>query len=270
MSVVAHDTGAATVGVRRIAIVREVGDELAACELSFVERTPIDPTLARGQHHAYAEALREAGCEVLRLPALQGYPDAVFVEDAALVLDEVAVLTRPGAASRRGEIATIEAALRPYRDVLRIESPATLDGGDILRIGRSIFIGQGARSNADAVMQLQALLHPHGYRVQGVPTRDCLHLKSAVTQVADETVLVNPAWLRDATPFERYRHIAIDPAEPHAANALRIGDTIVHPACFPRTRRRLQAAGIHVVALDLSELQKAEGATTCCSLVFEA
>lgn len=252
------------------AIVREVGEELGDCELSFIGRDRIDLALARGQHDAYCEALQALGCEVVRLPVLQGHPDAVFVEDTALVLDEVAVLTRPGAASRRGEVAAIAEALRPHRDLLRIEAPATLDGGDILRIGRDIYVGQGARSNAHAVAQLQALLRPHGYRVQAVPTRDCLHLKSAVTRVAEDTVLVHPAWLQDATPFERYRRIEIDPAEPHAANALRIDDAVVHPACFPGTRVRLEAAGIRVVALDLSELQKAEGATTCCSLVFAA
>lgn len=254
----------------RIAITREVGDELAACELSFVEREPIDLALARCQHQAYCEALRALGCEMVRLPALPGFPDAVFVEDVALVLDEVAVMTRPGAASRRGESVAVCAALGAYRDLLRIEAPATVDGGDVLRIGETIYVGQGARSNAEAVAQLQSLLRPHGYRIQGVPTRDCLHLKSAVTQVAEDTVLVNPAWLYDATPFERYRRIDIDPTEPHAANALRIADAVVHPACFPGTRERLEAAGIRVVALDLSELQKAEGATTCCSLVFAA
>lgn len=254
----------------RIAIVREVGDELAGCELSFVERNPIDLALARRQHAAYCEALQALGCRVQPLPALVGFPDAVFVEDTALVLDEVAVLTRPGAASRRGETVAMAATLAGYRTLLRIEAPATMDGGDVLCIGRTVYVGQGARSNADAVSQLQALLQPHGYRVLGVPTRDCLHLKSAVTQVADDTVLLNPAWLHDATPFERYRRIEVEPLEPHAANALRIGDGVVHPAVFPGTRQRLQAAGIRVVALDLSELQKAEGATTCCSLVFAA
>lgn len=252
------------------AIVREVGDELADCELSFIGRDRIDMALARGQHDDYCEALQALGCELVRLPALQGYPDAVFVEDTALVLDEVAVLARPGAASRRGEVAAIAEALSAYRALLRIDAPAMLDGGDILRIDRDIYVGLGARSNADAVSQLQALLAPHDYRVLDVPTRDCLHLKSAVTQVADDTVLLNPAWLYDVTPFERYRRIEIDPSEPHAANALRIGDAVIHPACFPGTRERLEAAGIGVVVLDLSELQKAEGATTCCSLVFAA
>jgi len=254
----------------RIAIIRDVGDDLAACELSFVDRKPIDLALARRQHQVYAEALLDLGCEVRRLPALRGFADAVFVEDVALVLDEVAVLTRPGAGSRRGEVEAIAPALTADRELLRIEPPATLDGGDVLRIGKDVYVGQGARSNPAAVSQLQALLRPCGYRVHGVATRDCLHLKSAVTQVADDTVLVNPAWLHDAAPFDRYRSIVIDPSEAHAANALRIGDTVVHPANFPGTHERLEAAGIRVVALDLSELQKAEGAVTCCSIVFGA
>ena len=254
----------------RIAIIRDVGDDLAACELSFVDRQAIDLALARRQHQAYAEALPDLGCEVRRLPALRGFPDAVFVEDVALVLDEVAVLTRPGAESRRGEVEAMAPALAVDRELLWIEPPATLDGGDVLRIGKDVYLGQGARSNPAALSQLQAMLRPCGYRVHGVATRDCLHLKSAVTQVADDTVLLNPAWLHDAARFDRYHRIVIDPSEQHAANALRIGDAVVYPASFPATRERLEAAGIHVIALDLSELQKAEGATTCCSIVFDA
>ena len=206
---------------------------------------------------------------MLALPAQDAFPDAVFVEDVALVLDEVALITRPGAESRRGETDSVAQVLGGHRPQLRIVAPGTLDGGDVLRIGRNIFVGQSARSNAEGIAQLRALLAGHGYRVQGVPTRGCLHLKSAATQVADDTLLVQPAWV-DPAIFAAYRVLVVDPAEEHAANALRIGSGVVYPDCFPRTRQRLQEAGVAVTCVDVSELQKAEGAVTCCSLVFDA
>jgi dimethylargininase len=252
-----------------LAITRGVSASLADCQLSFVARTGIDLALARRQHAAYCDALAALGCEVHALPALDDLPDAVFVEDVALVLDEVAVMTRPGSPSRRPEVEPMAAVLGGFRQVARIVAPGTLDGGDILRIGRDVYVGQAARSNADALSQLAALLAPFGYRVHGVPTRGCLHLKSAATLVADDTLLVQPAWV-DLDAFAGYRLVEVDPSEGHAANAVRVGDAVVYPACFPRTRERLERAGIAVSAVDVSELQKAEGAVTCCSLVFAA
>jgi len=250
-----------------IAITRDVSLSLADCQLSFVERDAIDIARAAAQHHVYRQALESLGCRVIALPAQDAMPDAVFVEDVALVFDEVAVMTRPGAASRRGEGASVAEELSKFRALRTIEAPATIDGGDVLRVGRKIYIGQSARSNAHGIAQLAALVAEFGYTVQGVPTRDCLHLKSAVTQVAEGTLLIQPEWV-DRAVFAEYRLIDIDPDEPHAANALRVGAGVIYPACFPRTQKRMADAGIAVTAVDLSELQKAEGATTCCSLVF--
>ncbi len=250
-----------------IAMTRDVSPSLANCELSFVDRITIDSERAAAQHHAYRDALRALGCKLVALPMLPDMPDAVFVEDMAVVLDEVAIITRAGASSRRGESASVVEALAAYRTLHVIEAPGTIDGGDVVRIGRTLYVGQAARSNAEGIAQLRALLAPLKYRVEAVATHGCLHLKSAVTVVADGTLLVQPAWI-DTGVFAEYRLIEIDPEEKHAANALRIGDSVVHPACFPRTRQRLQAAGITVVPVDISELQKAEGAVTCCSLVF--
>jgi dimethylargininase len=252
-----------------IAITREVSPDMAACELSFVARSQVVTALAQSQHAAYQDALRGLGCEVISLAAEPSLPDAVFVEDTALVFDEVAVITRPGAVSRRAETGAVAEALRVYRPLLHIDEPATLDGGDVLRIGPCVYVGISARSNAEAVAQLRRSLAPHGYSVQAVAMRDCLHLKSAVTQVAADTVLINTAWV-DAAVFAGYRQIEVDPNEPHAANALLIGDALIYPTNFPRTRERLENAGIRVVAVDVGELQKAEGAVTCCSLLFAA
>ena len=251
------------------AITRDVSPALAACELSFVERSAIDVQRAQAQHDAYCCALESLGCEVIRLPAEAAFPDSVFVEDVALVFDEVAIATRPGAESRRDEGGAVLEVLGSVRRLLRIEAPGTLDGGDVLRIGKRVFVGISARSNAAGSEQLRELLAPFGYTVEGVATRDCLHLKSAVTQVAGDTVLLNPAWLADARPFAGYACIEVDPSEEHAANAVRVGDALLYPECFPKTLERLRSAGIAVTTVDVSELQKAEGAVTCCSLLFK-
>lgn len=193
--------------------------------------------------------------------------DAVFVEDVAVVLDEVAVMTRPGAASRRDEGASVAEVLRRYRPLRAIEAPGTLEGGDVLRIGRTLYVGQSGRSNVDSIAQLGTLIGEFGYAVRAVPIRDCLHLKSAVTAVRDDTVLLQPAWV-DRTLFVGFHIIEVDPGEEHAANVVRVGDHVVMPACFPRTRQRLADAGIDATTVDVSELQKAEGAVTCCSLLL--
>ncbi|MEO8997587.1 MAG: arginine deiminase family protein [Rhodanobacter sp.] len=252
-----------------IAVTREVSPALGNCELSYVSRATIDVACAGAQHRDYRHALEVLGCRMLSLPAEADLPDSVFVEDVAIVLDEVAILTRPGALSRRTEVASVAEVLRRYRPVLAIEAPGTLDGGDVLRIGRMLYVGESARSNSAGIAQLRELLAGDGYTVQGVPTRGCLHLKSAVTQLDEHTVLLQPEWV-DRDRFTDFRVIEVDPAEPHAANVLRIGDALVMPASFPRTRQRLLDAGFQVTAVDVSELQKAEGAVTCCSLVFRA
>lgn len=251
-----------------VAITREVSPSLGDCQLTHVARTPIDVARADAQHRAYQRALASLGCRVLTLEAEPAMPDAVFVEDVAIVLDEVAVMTRPGAESRRGEGASVAELLVRYRPLRHIEAPGTIDGGDVLRVGRTIFVGKSGRSNAAGIAQLQAAVEEFGYRVQPVPIRGCLHLKSAVTAVRDDTLLLQPAWA-DASSFPGFNIIEVDPGEEHAANILRIGDVAVMPACFPRTAQRLREAGVEVVTVDVSELQKAEGATTCCSLIFE-
>ncbi|WP_224248214.1 dimethylarginine dimethylaminohydrolase family protein [Hyalangium gracile] len=250
-----------------IAITRDVSSSLGGCELSYVPRGAIDVTTAAAQHRGYQKALESLGCRVMALPAEDALPDAVFVEDVAVVLDEVAILTRPGAESRRAEVSSVAEVLARHRPLRALEAPGTLDGGDVLRVGRSLYVGQSARSNAAGIAQLRDRVAEFGYEVHPVPIRGCLHLKSAVTQVAEDTLLVQPAWV-DPAAFAGFRRIEVDPGEEHAANALWLGSGVVYPACFPRTQRRLEDAGIAVTSVDVSELQKAEGAVTCCSLVL--
>lgn len=249
-----------------IALTRDVSAALAACELTHLSRTPIDVARARLQHAAYERALRDAGAEVTRLPATDAMPDSVFIEDQALVFDDVAVITRPGAASRRVEAPGVIDALKQHRPLVFLEAPATLDGGDVLAIGTDVYVGQSTRTNAEAVTQLRRLLP--GRRVIPVAVTGVLHLKSAVTAVFDDLVLVNPRWV-DPALFHR-RILEVDPREPHAANVVRVNGTHVFPAAFPETAHRLVQHGCKVNAVDVGELQKAEGAVTCCSLLFSA
>jgi dimethylargininase len=251
-----------------IAFTRPVSESLDQCELTHLARTPIDVERARAQHHRYEQALVDLGCQVQRLPAEPDLPDAVFVEDAAVVLDELALIARPGVPSRRPEVPSVAQALARYRELVPIEAPGTLDGGDVLRVGRMVCVGLSQRSNRAAIGQMSVLLSPLGYAVQGVAVTGCLHLKSAVTQVAPGTLLINRAWV-EASTFERWELIDVDPREPYAANALLIRDAVLYAAAYPRTQVRLEANGINVRTVDLSELAKAEGAVTCCSLILD-
>lgn len=251
-----------------VALTRPVGPRLAECELTHLERVPLDPQVADRQHEAYVSALRDLGCQVVRLPDLDDHADGVFVEDTVLVLDEMAVVTRPGAASRRGETADLRPLVARYRPVESIRGPGTLDGGDVLRIGRTMYVGLSTRTSKEGIDELRRLVAPPGYTVVPVPFSGCLHLKSAATLVAERLVLVNPDWV-DPAAFHGVDTVAVAPHEAFAANALRVGDSVIHPASFPTTRKRLEAAGLTVVPVDLSELARAEGGVTCCSVVFE-
>ena len=251
-----------------IAITREVSRSIIHCELTHLERTPIDVQRAHAQHAEYEAALKYLGVAVLSLPEEPTLADSVFVEDTALVLDECAIILRPGADSRKPETESIAKVLAPYRKLFTIEAPARVDGGDILRVGKQIYIGVSSRSDTNAIEQIQDFLQPYGYEVHAAMASGCLHLKSAVTQVANDTLLINPAWT-DKKYFAGMKFIEIAPSEPYAANALWIGDTILYPKSFPKTRKKLADAGIKIVDVNADELAKAEGALTCCSLIFE-
>ena len=251
------------------AITRAISPAIVNCELSFIARQPIDLEIAGAQHRAYEELLRKLGARVLSLPAEPALPDSMFVEDPAVVLDELAVILPLGTPSRRPEAASLADALSKFRKLAQVTLPGTLEGGDILRIHRRLFVGLTKRSNREGIRQLTTLLTPHSYEVIPVLVNGCLHLKSAVSFLGRNTLLANRTWL-DASVFSSYDWIEVDPAEPHAANALALNDTILFPASFPRTRARIESAGFHVIPLDISELQKAESGLTCSSLIFES
>ena len=252
----------------RLAITRDVSPRFNECELTHIDRTPIDVQVAQSQHHEYVQALKELGCAVLELPAEKDLPDSVFVEDAAVVLPDVALITQPGADSRKPETESVAQALRPYRELVFIQSPGSVDGGDVLVLGKDIFVGLSTRSNQAAIDQMNQKLGKYGYRAQGVEMHDCLHLKTAVTRVDEKTLLINRKWV-DVENFEGFDLIDVDESEPFAANCLPVGDSIIFPVAFPNTSAKLTTRGYKIKPVIVDELAKAEGAVTCCSLIVE-
>ena len=250
-----------------IAITREVSPSIATCQLTHLKRQPIDVARVRAQHAEYERALQRLGCTVRRLPASADMPDSVFVEDIAVVFDDIAIVTRPGATSRRVEVAGVVEALSRQRPLATLEPPATMDGGDVLVVGRSIFVGRTSRTNDAGIDQLREAVRRFGYSVTPASVRGCLHLKSAITALDDQTVLINRRWAAEEE-FVGLELIDVDPLEPGGANVVRVGAELLYASAFPRTRERVEQRGYVVTAVDVGELAKAEGAVTCCSLIF--
>ena len=250
------------------AITRQVSPRVNECQLSFYKRQPIDVQRAAEQHQSYQRLLSELGLCIVELAAEPELPDSVFVEDPAVVVEELAIISRTGAISRRPEADSLARELSKYRPLKFLIEPATLDGGDVLRIGHIIFVGQSERTNPDGIEQLAGILTTYGYDVRSVAVKGCLHLKSAVSYVGGASLLVNRSWV-DSSPLSGFDLIDVPLDEPNAANALLVDDIVVLPSSFPKTRELLDRRGIDVRQVDLSELQKAEGGVTCCSLIFD-
>jgi dimethylargininase len=247
------------------ALLHRPSSRLQNCELTFLPSRAIDSEKAARQHRFYGDMLRRCGVEVVVLDANPHLPDSVFVEDTALVLDEIALITPMGTSSRRAETDAIEAALRKYRPVARIPPPARIEGGDVLRIGRTLYVGLSTRTNAEGLEALEALVAPHGYAVRGVRVTGCLHLKTGCTALDDHSVLINPAWV-DPAPLEGLEQINVPPEEPFAANILRIDGTLCIHSGFEETWQMLGRRGYRVENTDISEFLKAEAGLTCMSL----
>jgi len=251
------------------AITRAVSPNLGSCELSYLPRQRIAISKAIHQHQAYEQCLARLGLRVISLPAEAELPDAVFVEDGAIVVDEVAVITRMGVASRRPETDSLAAALSPYRRLHFLRAPATLEGGDVLRVGRTLYVGATGRTNPEGIAQLEEMLRPFDYRIKTVAVSGCLHLKTGCSYLGHNTLLANGDWI-DGSQMDGLEIIAVPGAEPWAANTLVIGETMLLPASFPQTRALLERRGFCVETLDISELQRAEAGLTCLSIIFES
>lgn len=251
-----------------VAITRAVSPSINNCELTYHARKPIDVAKAIAQHQAYESLLAELGCEVISLPAEADLPDAVFVEDPVVVVDEVAIISNMGAASRRPEAETLVDTLSRYRPIKRLTAPATLDGGDVLRVNRSMFVGLSTRTNEQGVAQLQEILKPHGYMVHAIEVRKCLHLKTACSYIGKNTILINQSFI-DTAAFSEFELLDIPAGEPNAANVLFVKGVVIIPELFSKTRALLKERGFQVRTVDISELQKAESGITCSSVIFQ-
>jgi dimethylargininase len=260
------------------ALTRSLSAGFANCQVTHLPRVPIDLDRARAQHDAYEWVLVDLGCTIRRLDSAPEMPDSVFIEDTAIVLPEGAIIARPGAETRRVEVPAVVDALGRFGVPQHtLAEPATLDGGDVLVVGRQVFVGASARTNVEGFDQVRRLLEPLGYAIRSVPVNGCLHLKSAVSAVAPDVLLINRAWV-PAEALPGFTLVDVDAGEPHAANALwlaapegpalRGGGIVIYPAAFPKTRARLEARGIRVRTVTVDELAKAEGGVTCCSLIW--
>ena len=252
-----------------VALTRLPCPALADCALTFLERQPIDIARALEQHAAYRGLLSELGYRVIALNARDDLPDSVFVEDAAIVLDEVAIVPRMGNEKRRLEAGLLAQETAQHRPLALMDGPGTLDGGDVFRVGKDLYAGRSTRSDDAGIAELARLTMQFGYTVHTIAVTDALHLKTAVTPLDDATLLINPAWT-DPAPFaERFDIVEIDPGEPFAANALRAGGSVVLPANAPRTAQKVRALGFTVREFDQSELAKAEAGLTCMSVLID-
>ena len=248
-----------------IALTHLPSPNLQGGERTYIGRDPIDPALALRQHERYRDALRACGATVMLLDDNRNMPDCVFVEDTAIVLDEVAVMMSMGAESRRGEVPAIERALRAFRQIERVPLPATIDGGDVVRSGRALYVGASPRTNAAGIESLRNIVQPFGYTVTAVPVHGCLHLKSACSALPDGRFLVNPDWI-DVRPLDGPL-LRVHNAEPFAGDVLTIDSSIIASDAFPETIAILRQ-DFRVIPVSVSEFAKAEGGVTCLSLVF--
>ncbi len=252
-----------------IALTHKPSPEIVNCELTFLNREPINFERAVAQHGVYCQTLAECGAEVHTLVMNAGMPDSVFVEDTAVVLDEVAVLASMGAESRRGEPVGMAPELARYREVIPVRLPGRLDGGDVVVAGRTIFAGLSGRTDAAGIGSLRDIVQRHGYDVHAVRVTGALHLKSACTALPDGRLLVNPGWL-EMQDLNGMSTVSIVPEEDFAGDVATIGQTVIASAAFPRTNEKIESLGFPVRAVDLSEFAKAEGGVTCLSLIFSA
>ncbi|GAA4625857.1 N(G),N(G)-dimethylarginine dimethylaminohydrolase [Actinoallomurus vinaceus] len=249
----------------RTALVRRPSPRLADGLVTHIDRTPVDAGLAARQHEAYVDALESAGWRVRELPAADDLPDAVFVEDTVVVCGGLAVLARPGASERRPEVESMEQAVAGLGlEVARIDGEGTLDGGDVLQVGTTVYVGRSGRTNEDAICQLPRLLGTRGRHVVRVGLAGCLHLKTAMTALPDGTLIGNPDWV-DTSVLPGLR---VAP-EPSGAHVVVLGEKqVLIAASAPRTAEQLRDEGYDVSVVDISEFEKMEGCVTCLSVLI--
>ncbi len=251
------------------ALTRQPAKSFVNCEVSYIQREGIDFQHAVRQHEGYCRALKQMGVEVETLPPEDPYPDSVFVEDNAIILDELAVVTSMGPGSRQGEPALLVPVLSRYRRIVHIAPPATIEGGDVLRIGKTLYVGLSARTDHAGVEALRAIAEPFGYVVHPIEVQGCLHLKTACAPLDDETLLVNSSWI-NVEALGSFRLLPVPASEPFGANVLRLERGVLANASYPLTLNMIEAQGYPVTGVDISEFSKAEAGLTCLSLMIDS
>lgn len=249
------------------AFVNSPSPQLAECQLTYMDRMPIDPTLALEQHQMYVQALKKMGVEVDVLQINTHCPDGVFVEDPVIILDEIAIITSMGNPERRAEIPAIKEYITGIRPIQEVHSPAKLEGGDILRIGKRIFIGLSSRTDLAGIEAVKNIASQYDYEIVPVRVTGSLHLKTAVTALDDQTLLINPLWL-DTTTFRDFQLVPVPLEEPWGANILRLPQGVIANAAYPGTCHLIASLGYRLEAVDISEFGKAEAGLTCMSVVY--
>ncbi len=244
-----------------------VSPKIDTGELTYINREAVDFALAQQQHEQYCRMLASLGVEVTMLDGNRNLPDSCFVEDTAIVLDEIAIITSMGTASRRSEPEAVEQELSKYRETISIQLPATIEGGDVLRVGKTLFVGHSSRTNMLAISALADIVKQFGYIVVPILVTGCLHLKTACTAILGDVLLVNSDWI-DTAPLQSYTLVSVAPDEPWAANTIRVGDTICAQADFPKTLERIQKFSAHVELVNISEFRKVEAGLSCLSILF--
>ena len=252
----------------KTAITRAVSPTIGRCQLTYMSRQPIDYHKAVQQHSAYRHALREMGLEVICLPAQADLPDAVFVEDNALVLDELAIIGATAVPSRKPELSSMGSFLARHRQVHSLGEGIAFEGGDVIRQGRTLYVGQSGRTCLDAIVRLSEILEGFDYRVKPVKVSQCLHLSTGASFISSDTILVNPEWI-DLSIFAGCKIIETPQDEPWAANALAVNGSVLVPDGFPKTCELLTSHGFSVRVVDVSEFLKAEAGVTCLVNILE-
>ncbi len=250
-----------------IAITHKPSPHLNNCELTHLQPQKIDINKASSQHKKYCQTLTDLGVKVITLDENLSMPDCAFIEDTAIVLDEIAVITPMGITSRQGETELVEKELAKFRPIAKIKSPAKIEGGDILKIGKKLYVGLSTRTNLKGINALEKIAKPFGYEIFPVKIYNSLHLKTACTALDNETILVNSEWI-DTDCLGNFKKIRISKEEPFAANILRVENKICVHSEFNKTNKILEDSGYEMVRADISEFLKAEAGLTCLSLIF--
>ena len=250
-----------------IALTHTVSPSLAEGEVTFIDRQTVDYELALQQHATYCNALEKCGVEVKRLSVNPDSPDSCFIEDTAIVVDEVIIVTTIGSPARQHESRNVAPELARYGEIIHIQLPATIDGGDVLRIGRRLYVGVSGRTNSQGFHELAQILQQWNYEVIPVELKSCLHLKTACTAINEETVLLNPHWVAPEV-FSDYNVLSVPEEEGWAANTIRVGNTVFLQYGFPETLKLVEKYHDSIVTLDISEFRKVEAGLSCLSIIL--